>query len=75
MHTEYNLKALIEETPEHTFEDDFHAKQMVFPKISGSIDGIGEFKGWPVVRLADNRILVFGPHVVADLIESSSESK
>lgn len=69
MHQEYNLKSIISDTPEHTFEDSFHAKQAVFPKISGTIDTIGEFKGWPVVRLADNRIMVFGPHIVADLVE------
>lgn len=71
MQQEYSLKSIIRDTPEHSFEESFRAKQLVLPKANGSIDGIGEFKGWPVVRLSDNSILVFGPHLVAELEEGT----
>jgi hypothetical protein len=70
MQQEYNLKTIIQDTPDHTFEESFRAKQTILPKVSGNIDDIGDFVGWPVIRLADNSVLVFGPHIVAHLEET-----
>ena len=65
----YNVNGTIHEKSGHPFLAAFMVKQQIFPKVHGEINGV-EMKGWPVVRLADNRVLVFGPDCVYDLEET-----
>jgi hypothetical protein len=71
MSKNYTLKTVIKETPGHGFEDTFKALRLTLPRSSGTIDELGEFEQYPYIKLADNRVLLFGPHFVADLEEAA----